>query len=216
MASQSNSIIEALFFKCYYAYLLGNFEDTTAYYALLKEEFLINGTSTVLNNRYLTELARVRSALCGGSVSLKSWLTEPVHDIERYSSNMSQKDLVKRIHFEGFEKLRTLLCATDSFFLYNIEHPCDQYGFVDMYYQDGLTAFPIEIKVGQGDHRLLGQILKYDLYCRLHLHEKFYMGVQAVTLCGSYDEYTLTELKRQGVISLTYKVNDGVLFLSKC
>jgi len=207
--NQSNSIIEALFFRCYYAYLKGDLEDTSMFYALLKEEFRLEGSPRALSENQFRELARIKSALEGGAVSSKSWLTEPTPDTkEPTSSGISQKALVRKIYDEGTEDLRKLIQAKKGFYLYSIEHPCDQYGFVDMYYRDCETAFPIEIKVNQGDHRLLGQIMKYDLYCRFHLHEKNYFKVQAVTLCGSYDEYTLSELKRNGVIPILYKIGD--------
>jgi len=202
---QSNQIIETLFFKCYYAYLKGDLEKTALFYTLLKEEYRTEGSPGSLNPHYLKELAKVKSALDGGSASSKGWLEGFTQNVGSSTSDkVLQKDLVRRIHDEGAGCLRQILEATDKFFLYNIEHPCDQYGYVDMYYQDGITAFPLEVKVGQGDHRLLGQIMKYDLYCRFHLHEKFYVRVQPVTVCKSYDEYTLSELKRNGVVPVLY------------
>jgi hypothetical protein len=125
---------------------------------------------------------------------------------------MPQKDLVKRIYLEGTTQLKEILDAEEDFYLYSIEHPCDQYGFVDMYYRDKKTAFPLEVKVGAGDHKLIGQIMKYDLYSRLHLHEKAYVQVQAVTLCGSYDEYTISELKKNGVIPVLYSEGKTLKF----
>jgi hypothetical protein len=207
---QSNSIVEALFFKCYYSYLKGDLEDTTMFYAMLKEEFRTEGCPNALSDYQFRELARVKSALDGGSVSSKGWLEEPTQDIRGSAADMSQKDLVKKIYLEGTTTLRDLLNARDTFYLYNIEHPCGQYGFVDMFYRDDETAFPLEVMVGEGDHKLIGQIMKYDLSCRLHLHEKFYFRVQAVTLCSSYNDYTLAELKRNGVVPLLYTMGEKI------
>ena len=201
---QTNSIIEALYFKCYYSYLKGNLDDTTMFYAMLKDEFKIDGTPTSLTEYQFQELAKVKSALDGGAVSSKGWLNEPVQTIQEQAMDMPQRDLVRKIHLEGMGTLKGILDAQEAFYLANLEHPCDQYGYVDMYYQDGCTAFPLEVKVGAGDHKLLGQIMKYDLYCRLHLHEKLYFRVQAVTICGSYEEFTLSELKRNRVIPILY------------
>jgi hypothetical protein len=204
---QSNSIIEALYFKCYYSYLKGNLEDTTMYYAMLRDEFKTGNSKSLMVCQF-QELAKVKSALDGGSVSSRNWLEETTPSVKNSNPDMSQKDLVKRIQQEGVTELKRILNAKEAFYLYNIEHPCDQYGYVDMYYQDGYTAFPLEVKVLQGDHNVLGQIMKYDLYCRLHLHEKLYFQVQAVTICGSYDDFTLSELKRNGVIPILYTIRE--------
>ena len=202
-------MVETLFFLAYYAYLRGDLDSTRMYYEMLKDEYNSLGGKGILDDYQLRELKNIRTAIESGAISKDSWVDEStVPNVENKPSGIKQTDLVKRIHHEATDSLRACL-QSDSLYLYNIEHPCGDYGRVDMVYMDDVIAYPTEIKPAEGRHDMLGQIAKYTLYFRMLLHIKHFKSVQPVTICNSYDKHTLTELKRMSVVTLKYSVNRG-------
>jgi hypothetical protein len=84
-----------------------------------------------------------------------------------------------------------------------------------MVYQDDVNVYPLEVKIGQGKHDLLGQILKYDLFFKLQLHLRLYEDVRPVTLCSHYQDFVLKELKKRNIITLRYEKEKSKLRLYK-
>ncbi len=178
-------MIKSLFFTCYYAYLLGNLEKSQMFYSLLRDEFSTHGKPDSLDKHQILELKKVKEALTTGRISRNKWLDE-VSTMPSSSPGVTikQPELVKRIHTEVFKQLKEIL--QDDIYLYNIEHPCGSYGAVDMVYMGNGTVYLVEVKRGCGEHDLIGQISKYDLHHKLHLHYRQYGHVQPVTICNSY------------------------------
>lgn len=208
-------MIEPLFFFCYYAYLLGDLEKSEMYYTLIREEYKSYGRPDSLKEHQLIELKKIKEALTTGHISRNKWLDESNSPGPPSSLGIKikQTELVRRIHIEGLEQLKEIL--QDDIYLYNIEHPCTPYGAVDMVYMGKNTIYPLEVKRGRGEHDLIGQISKYDLHHRLQLHYKHYEYVQSVTICNSYDPFTLHELRTMGVLPLTYRAAEKKLYISK-
>jgi hypothetical protein len=208
-------MIQALFYKSYYAYLIGDKENASLYYTLLKEEFKLSGKSDSLKYFQLTALKKIKEALTSNNIVSSNWLSEPVtiSTEEQDRAIDLEKDVVKRIHLEGFNKLREILKSNDKFYLYNLEHPCLNYGKVDMIYMDTNIAYPIEVKRGIGKHDLIGQIMKYSLALKLRLHYSFYEEVKPVTICCGYKDYVVQELKKLGVMTLIYEISNNSLTL---
>lgn len=200
-------MIETLFYFCYYAYLLGNLKKAEMYYSLLREEFKSNGRKDSLGSHQYIKLKEVKDALNSGNISKKKWISDDVK-VPQINSEVTikQTELVKKLHIEGLSQFKNIL--DDNVSLYNIEHPCGSYGAVDMVYEGKDTIYPVEVKRGKGEHDLIGQIGKYDLYHRLRLHLKNYRYVQPVTICNSYQKYTLHELKQMKVFTLLYTFID--------
>lgn len=203
-------MIEPLFFSCYYAYLLGNLEKARMYFSVIREEYKAHGRPDSLKEYQLIELKKIKEAIITGHISRNKWLDETLVGPPRSSDiKIKQAELVKKIHTEGLEQLKDIL--QDDIYLYNIEHPCGSYGAVDMVYMGRNTIYPLEVKRGRGEHDLIGQISKYDLFHRLQLHYKHYEHVQSVTICNSYDQFTVHELRTMDVLPLSYSLNkDGV------
>jgi len=205
-------MIESLYFQCYYAYLLGDLEKAKMYFQFLVEEFRESGKKDSLRQDQLKELKKVKEAIETGVIARSKWLEEPiiVAAPPEDRPGIKQSELVYKIHTEAFDDLRSII-SDRNLFLYNIEHPCEPYGNADMMYRDTDTAFPVEVKKHKGKHDLVGQIVKYDLTTRLKLHLNHYQKVQSFTICHSYDEFTLRELKKLDIITLRYRmVNDRV------
>ena len=199
-------MIQTLFYKSYYAYLMGDKETASLYYTLLKEEFKVSGKPNSLKPLQLKELKKIKEAITSGSIASTNWLAEPIVSTEEQDKSIElEKDVVKRLHYEGFEKLRELLHSNDKFYLYNLEHPCADYGKVDMVYMDDRIAYPVEVKRGIGKHDLVGQVMKYTLAMKMKLHYNFYEEVRPVTVCSGYKDYAVQELKKHGIITLVYE-----------
>lgn len=208
-------MIETLFFSCYYAYLLGNLERAQLYFSVIREEYSVRGRPDSLKESQLHELKKIKKAIATGNISRNKWLDENTTSGPPRSSDIKikQPELVRRIHTEGLEQLKEIL--QDDVYLYNIEHPCTPYGAVDMVYMGRDTVYPVEVKRGRGEHDLIGQISKYDLHHRLQLHYKQYERVQSVTICNSYQPFTIHELRTKGIKTLSYTLIDSNISI-KC
>ena len=200
-------MIEPLFFFCYYAYLLGDLEKAQMYYSVIRDEYKISGRPDSLGEYQLIELKKIKEALTTGNISRNKWLDETPAGPPRSEVKIKQAELVKKIHTEGLEQLRDIL--QDDIYLYNIEHPCGSYGAVDMVYMGKKTIYPLEVKRDRGEHDLIGQISKYDLHHRLQLHYKHYEYVRSVTICNSYDPFTIQELRTKDVLPLNYSLSES-------
>lgn len=203
---QSMIQIQNLYFSCYYAYLLGDLEKTGMFYSLLREEFKIGHS---LRKDQLLELKQIKTSLQSKTiVNTRQWVeTSSLPPAQNPESN--QNDLVRKIHYQGLEQLKTLL--GDDIELYNLEHPCPPYGAIDMVYMGKETIYPVEVKKDIGGHDLIGQISKYDLYHRLQLHLGHYKYVQSVTVCNTYQPFVLDELKKLRIKPLFYSLQgDGI------
>lgn len=211
------NMLESIYFPCYYSFLVGDIVRAQMYYDVLREEFSANGSLTALPPHYLEQLAIIRDALRIGFIPAKKWLTEETPfslPAAGAPVNTVQKDLVKDIHTWGFLQLQRLL-EDESLYLYNLEHPCLPYGYVDMVYRGKSTAYPIEVKKDCGEHDLVGQIGKYDLHHRLNLHLKHYDFVRSVTICRTYQPYALQELKAMGIMTLIYTGTGRTLSITR-
>jgi len=209
-------MIETLFFKAYYAYLDGNLKDTKMYLDFLKEECKLHPGTNTLNKHYIPQFKKVLMAVSSGHLPQQSWPIEQAQeDPHRAKKRLKQSDVVVGVHEQCLGTLKEILKADHSFYLHNIEHPCPPYGAVDMLYQDKGTCYPLEVKKDRGEHDLIGQIMKYNLFCNKRLHLKHYFKVQPITVCGSYNSYTLGQLKQLGVVTLRYRESNGVFSVSK-
>ena len=206
-------MIETLFFFCYYAYLLGDLKKTEMYYSLLKSEFREIGRKDSLEHYQYIELKKIKNALESGNISKKKWIDNLVIPHINSEITIKQTELVRKIHTEGIDQLKNIF--NDNVSIYNIEHPCGFYGAVDMVYKGRDTIYPVEVKRGKGEHDILGQIGKYDLYHRLRLHYKHYKYVQPVTICNSYHEFVLNELKQMSVFTLLYTISGKKILIKK-
>jgi len=185
---------------------MGDKNTASLYYALLKEEFKISGKSDSLKPSQLKELKNIKESLSSGSIATTSWLAEPVVSTEEQDKSIGlEKEVVRKIYYEGFEKLKEILNANENFYLYNLEHPCADYGKADMVYMDDRIVYIVEVKKGIGKHDLLGQVMKYTLAMKMKLHYKLYDEVRAITICSGYKDYAVKELKKHGIITLVYE-----------
>jgi hypothetical protein len=183
------------------------------YYSFLKDEFRKKKDPNALKPYQLYELKKVREALKTGNLPRGGWLDDaPIQGpCTQPTAEFKQNDLVWKIH-QNFRQLKGLL-QEENLYLYNLEHNCEPYGAVDMVYMGKNTVYPVEVKKDRGDHALVGQISKYDLYHRFRLHYRHYNFVQSATICSSYDNFTLRELKRLKVKPIVYSIIDDRLSL---
>ncbi len=197
-------MIEMLFYNTLYAFLEGNLEATRMYFSFLKEESKGRNIQALLTTSQLKKLKDIRSSIETGCIHTKQFIDQDIFIEEKIEeiSHLRQNDLVRRIHQEAYNDLYSLIGSPIT--LYNIEHPCDQYGKVDMVYRDKEVMYPLEVKVKEGRHDLIGQIEKYIRHFMFKLHYKLYMGVRGITVCRSYEGHVLEELKKINVLPLIY------------
>ena len=202
-------MVEALYFKTYHSFLMGNIQDTKMFFEFLVDEFKKRKNPGALSKKQLKELKVIRSAIETGKIEKYEWINEPSTAFTNTNSppDIKQPELVRKIHYKGLQDLQKLLRAPELE-LYDIEHPCGAYGAVDMVYKSQDIFYPVEVKRHEGKHDLIGQINKYTLYFKMRIHLKHYEEVQPVTICNSYNPHTLTELKRLSVVALKYDLTD--------
>lgn len=200
-------MMEALFYRCYYAYLKGNFEETKTFFNFLKEEFHKTQNKEALNKYQLKHLKKISEALKTGIISNSTWIQFNEEDDDVVKTGKSDKNhiqLVRAIYDSRDELKEVLRIKDDCFHLYNIECPCGQYGRIDMVFKDNTYIYPVEVKPGLGGHDIIGQILKYDLYLRLKTHLKFWSDVKPITICWDYSKFVKKELKKRNIIPIKH------------
>lgn len=208
-------MMEALFFRCYYAYLKGDFKEAKLFFDFLKEEFHNTRDKNALNKYQLNQLKEVSVALKTGKVSAGKWIEQNEEDIkiEKGKSDKNHKQLVRAI-YDSSNQLKDLLGICDeSFHVDNIEQPCGNNERIDMVYMDSVYAYPVEVKPGLGGHDVVGQILKYDLSLRMNLHLKFWKEVKPITICWDYSDFARKELKKRNVITIKHSSTEKGLKL---
>jgi len=201
-------MIEMIYYMCHRAYLLGDRRQASLCFDLLKEEIRQGAQKDALSRRQLLVLREIRDALQTGFLGGRSWVEEgdlPPEGAEKPDGK--QDDLVRRIHKEAIGDIEG--AVGQSLRLENLEHPCPPYGRADMLYMSQDTAYPVEVKRGDGGHDLIGQILKYGLYMRLKLNYHLYECVRPVTICAGYSPHVLNELKAGSVETLVHSELQG-------
>lgn len=207
-------MISNLYYQCYYSYLRGNISDTEMYYSFLKEEYRKIKDTSVLKIHQLYELKRIREALNTGNLPRGGWLDEaPILGPPTQPTAEFKQDKLARMIDQNRDQLKGLL--KDDLYLYDIEHACGDFGKCDMVYMGKDTIYPLELKKDQGKHDLVGQIEKYEQYHRFRLHYRHYDFVQGVTVCSSYDSFTLKELKKFRVKTIVYSIAKDKLSLKQ-
>ena len=174
------------------------------FFEFLRDEYRKNGNPDSLNQYQLRQLKTVRDAVKGKEVRKVVWEDEvPVETLEAPDTDKDHKEVVRAIH-RSVEQLKNAIGdLIGDLVLHNIEHPCAQ-GRMDMLYLDDVYAYPIEVKPEAGRHDIVGQIMKYDLSCRMKIHLGFWQDVRPVTICGGYSKWALRELKKLGVITVKH------------
>lgn len=211
-------MIVTLFHRCYYSYLKGNLEQARIFMDFLRDEFKNKGKKEDLNEHQLRLLKKVRDAIQGKYISDSIWSGE-LKDPPKYTKNKETEKrhsvLVKMIHDQIDDLKRMIGENSKEFRLENIEHPCPPYGRIDMLYKDEVFVYPIEVKPSRGDHDIVGQILKYEKYCRLNLHMRLWEDVKPATICRGYSDFAYQELKRRGIKTLVYQPLKNGISLAK-
>lgn len=207
-------MVETLYFNTYYSYLKGDLTKSKMFYEMLKEEFRLTKNPHILNRKQLKNLKLIKSCIDLNKIYSYEWVSEDIACCSNtQESKLLQKDLIRKIYDDDFKSFMSILGSDESIYMYNLEHPCGDKGFVDLVLKDKINIYPIEVKRGEGKHDLIGQIMKYNLHFKLHTHLKMYEEVVPATICNSYNKNTLIELKKLGVITITYNIIKNTLEL---
>jgi hypothetical protein len=170
------------------------------YFDFLKDEFKHNPES--IDDDKLSILKEISTAIKTGVKPTVAWVYEKVPIISYTKQENNQRELLYKL-LKYTEQLEKIL-KTKNLKPYNMEHPCGEYGIVDLVFKDDDTIYPCEVKCNEGKHDIIGQILKYELYFKLKLNLCHWKKVQALTICNAYNPNTIIELKRHNIIPLHY------------
>ena len=196
-------MVETLYHFCHRAYLLGDRAGARKYFDMIRAEYRAGAPKSSLEREQYLTLKSIRIALETGAMAEQTWVEDfQVAPKKQEGIDVPQDELVRRIHREALEDLWRIL--GQDVWLANVEHPCPPYGRADMLYMSEDTAYPVEVKRKDGDHDVVGQISKYDLYMKLRLHLKLYKRVRPMTICAGYSPYAHRELKARSVMTLIY------------
>jgi len=64
---------------------------------------------------------------------------------------------------------------------------------------EGEKFYPIELKIGQTNHAVVSQCLKYCYYFYHKLRYNLYKEIQGVTIGNGFDSWSINELRREGL-----------------
>jgi len=216
------STVETLYYRLYNFVLLGDSQNAQMYLEMLRDEYVENESAFDIlkqDNRF-EHLQQLGYAVDNGLVVKNFDYTDNNEDVEDADKDEDQadteKELVKTIfaNDENVKQLQNLLNATDSFSLYNLEHPT-KYGRVDVVVQDDMTMYVIEIKKSQARYSVISQIDKYMLDFRLYLNLKMWNNVIGVVIANGFLNRVTKELVKLGVIPIKYTLRKGKISFRK-
>jgi len=76
---------------------------------------------------------------------------------------------------------------------------------------EGKKFYPIELKIGQTNHAVVSQCIKYCYYFYRKLRYSLYKEIQGVVIGNGFDPWSINELRREGIWCFTIRtMGDGV------
>lgn len=212
----TDRIIRACFFGLKTAVIEADSPKTRMYLSFLKEHaekdieeaLHPNWVKSFVSIRNNFERGIIREDLDIGNVEAYELKPKEIPDIlEKEVINRllaSPEVLVSALHIK---KLRKLVP----------EMPAAKEDRVDLLAEDeGEVCFPVEVKLGVADHRIVGQVKKYVDFFWKRLSYRFYHTVQGVAIAAGYDKTTMKELKTQGTLVYAYSLKGGGVELTPC
>jgi len=209
--SASHGIVSVLYYKCYNASLLGEFENMKMYYEFLGQEYKNSEDKSpfqnFLNQEKMKELKLVKQQLeMGKMFEVFEEFTPMEHEMELTDTEIEEEALIVKKVGRNQKMLEPLLGGKIR--LNSLEHECgskkkkDRCDMVSL--NDAGTLFPIEFKLKKATHAVVGQIAKYCLHFKLRLINQTYERVQGVVIAHSYSKFAINELKKRGYICLLH------------
>lgn len=203
-----STLVETLYYQTYNYFLLDDLKNAKMYLTFLREEYEKDFDSFEVlkkDNRF-EFLVKLGDAI-DNNKKLNFEIEKPkVSKVLRDEEDTifrTQNELTKAI-FLSLDNLRICLGVDSSFNIRSTEEET-RFGRVDVVAIDKDTIYPIELKKSEAKHDCIGQISKYILHYRLGLINKIYNNVLGILISNSFDEYTLRELYKLGVIAIKYK-----------
>lgn len=103
----------------------------------------------------------------------------------------------------------------DEVFVKGVEVPTDFDYRCDITAESRTHFYPIELKIGQGNHQVVSQINKYCHYFYRRLRYGFHRRLQGVVVCNGLDAWSINEIRRDGHWCFTISPNNGGIQLEK-
>jgi len=80
---------------------------------------------------------------------------------------------------------------------------------------EGKQVYAIELKIGQANHAVVSQCNKYCYYLKRKLRYNHYKPVQGVVIGNGFDEWSINELRREGIWCYAVKSVGDVIKLER-
>lgn len=144
---------------------------------------------------------------------------------ELYSDNSYKKQqpitikhaiLSKAIPFQREEDLRNYIATHPD--ILNILDPHIQIRGMEIPTENGYRCdilaestshyYPIELKIGQTNHAVVSQICKYCYYFYRQFRYGWHKPIQGVVIANGFDDWSINELRREGIILLEVLPNN--------
>lgn len=113
----------------------------------------------------------------------------------------------KKIPFEKERELQNYLSGNPHVLSEALEDRITIKGIevlTDFDYRCDITAqsetkfYPIELKIGMGNHQVVSQINKYCHYFYRKLRYGYYKELQGVVICNGLDQWSINEIRKDG------------------
>lgn len=133
----------------------------------------------------------------------------PIEKIEAFGNRAKEEvEIQNSLINQEFSNILELL-KIDKYSWGGHEIPVNE-GYVDIIIdqhnkENRIIRHLIELKAGVADHRVVGQIRKYEIHFLKKLNYKLWDDVQGVVVANGYSENALRELKKNNVITLVYQ-----------
>lgn len=120
----------------------------------------------------------------------------------KFASNPKQLPFTKEQELQTFLHYNSMILDAafhDKVFIRGTEVSTDSGFKCDLVAEGNKIFYPIELKIGQADHRVVSQIEKYLDYFYRTLRYSLYKELQGVVISNGFCSWSINELRRRGI-----------------
>lgn len=208
--------IEVIYYRCFNASILNDMKTQTLYFEILRNIFTQEDNKEImkdfLDKDKANVLKRIKQEIkTGKHIEELEPIMSHEENIEPTEKDIRlERDLVKA-SCKNLNLLERHLGPDLT--ISGIEFPTFRTGGkCDLVLRDSAgVLYPVEFKLNQATHAVVGQIKKYTTHFNLQLIYKLYDKVQGVVVANSFSKYAINELLKRNIICLQYSLTDDVL-----
>ena len=214
-----NREIQILYFFLKNSILDAKLDNSKLYLGLLKQAYRLNSQvfKASLENWQKQDLILLEKQILKKNLFKTVEPSDYYETIKPISDPIPEKQIVEYLYNSNLEKLTSVL---------GIKHPRfggsevrTDTGRVDLIVDDVLeqdyTRYLIEFKTHMVDHKVIGQVRKYEIYYLKRLMYRIWNKVRVVVVAHGFHRYIIAELKKANAIPVLYhNSSDKITFQS--